>query len=176
MRQTPLVLGTCALIWFIFLPLLGEALFSPAPGRILLDLGFLAFVGIFIVWGLVGVQSGSTPIDRQPGELEGDRWFLFYLPPGGGRYRGWLTVTNTRLLYDRSFQGWVFRRFGLLEGRLEINKGDIKNVEVEKKPLTRRCMITLADGSLHTFDSFSIVSTPHLSGDIDEIAAAIKGR
>jgi ABC-type antimicrobial peptide transport system permease subunit len=43
MKQISLVVGVCALIWFIFLPLLGEAiLFSRALGRALLELGVLA--------------------------------------------------------------------------------------------------------------------------------------
>jgi hypothetical protein len=59
---------------------------------------------------------------------------------------------------------------------VEINKDNIKNVEVERKTLSRKCMITLAGGSLHTFDSFRIFGNQHLSGDIDEIAAAIQAR
>lgn len=172
MKQISLVVGICALIWFIFLLPLGEAiLFSPAPGRALL--GVLALAGILIVWGLMRVQGGSTPISSQPDEQEVDHWFLIYLPTGGGRYGGRLTVTNKRLLYDVGFSGRVF---GRLEGRLEINKEDVKNVQVEKTNWSRKCMITLADGSLHTFDSVRIFGKPHLLGDIDEIAAAIQGR
>jgi hypothetical protein len=133
----------------------------------------LALAGILIVWGLMRVQGGSTPISSQPDEQEVDHWFLVYLPTGGGRFGGRLTVTNKRLLFDVGFSGRVF---GRLEGRLEINKEDVKNVEVEKTHFSRKCMITLADGSLHTFDSFRIFRRPHLSGDIDEIAAAIQAR
>jgi hypothetical protein len=87
MKQISLVVRVCALIWFIFLPLLGEAiLFSPAPGRALLELGVLALAGILIVWGLMRVQGGSTPISSQPDEQEVDHWFLIYLPTGGGRF------------------------------------------------------------------------------------------
>ena len=174
MKQTTLVLGICALILFILLPLLGEAiLFSPAPGRALLELGVLALAGILIVWGLVRVQGGSTRLSSQPDEQEVDHWFLIYLPTGGGRFGGWLTVTNKRLLYDVGFSGRVF---GRLEGRLEINKEDVKNVQVEKTMFSRKCMITLADGSLHTFDSRRFFVSPQWLGNIDEIAAAIQAR
>jgi hypothetical protein len=71
---------------------------------------------------------------------------LIYLPPGGGRYRGWLTVTNKWLLYDVSFWSRVFGRFGLPEGRLQINKDNIKNVEVEKMPLSSDFDGAAADG------------------------------
>ena len=174
MKQISLVVAICALIWFIFLLPLGEAiLFSPAPGRALLELGVLALAGILIVWGLMRVQGGSTPISSQPDEQEVDHWFLIYLPTGGGRFGGWLTVTNKRLLYDVGFSGRVF---GRLEGRLEINKEDVKNVHVEKTMFSRKCMITLADGSLHTFDSRRFFVKPQLLGDIDEIATAIQAR
>ena len=174
MKQISLVV-VFALIWLIFLPLLGvEAiLFSPAPGRALLELGVLALAGILIVWGLMRVQGGSTPISSQPDEQEVDHWFLIYLPTGGGRFGGWLTVTNKRLLYDVGFSGRVF---GRLEGRLEINKEDVKNVQVEKTMFNRKCMITLADGTLHTFDSRRFFLRPNYLGDIDEIAAAIQAR
>ena len=80
MKQSTLIVGVCAVIWFIFLPLFGEALlFSPAPGRALLEIGVLAFAGIFIVWGLMRVQGGSMPISSQPDEQEVDHWFLAYL-------------------------------------------------------------------------------------------------
>ena len=172
MKEKTLVVGVWALIGFIFLPLLVEAIFfSPAPGRALLELGVVALAGILIVWGLI--QGGSTPISSQPDEQEVDHWFLIYLPTGGGRFGGWLTVTNKRLLYDVGFSGRVF---GRLEGRLEINKGDVKNVHVEKTMFSRKCMITLADGSLHTFDSRRFFVSPQWLGNIDEIAAAIQAR
>jgi hypothetical protein len=171
MKQISLVVGVCALICFIYLLLLGATLFSPAPGRALLELGVLALAGILIVWGLI--QGGSRPISSQPDEQEVDHWFLIYLPSGGGRFGGWLTVTNKRLLYDVGFSGRVF---GRLEGRLEINKEDVKNVHVEKTMFSRKCMITLADGSLHTFDSRRFFVSPQWLGNIDEIAAAIQAR
>jgi hypothetical protein len=125
-----------------------------------------------LIW-FIFLQGSSTAVSSQPDEQEVDHWFLIYLPTGGGRYGGRLTVTNKRLLYDVGFWGRVF---GRLEGRFEINKEDVKNVQVEKTNWSRKCMITLADGSLHTFDSVRIFGKPHLSGDIDEIAAAIQSR
>ena len=138
-----------------------------------MEVGVLALAGILIIWALMRVQGGSTPISSQPDEQEVDHWFLIYLPTGGGRFGGWLTVTNKRLLYDVGFSGRVF---GRLEGRLEINKGDVKNVHVEKTMFSRKCMITLADGSLHTFDSRRFFVSPQWLGNIDEIAAAIQAR
>ncbi len=98
-------------------------------------------------------------IEMQPGEAKIDTWTILYSPPGGGKYNGKLTVTNKRLLYDAKFD---VSAKGLLsealmakwgsEGYLEIDKHDIKEVQVEKGFLAKKAIITLSDGSKHTFN------------------------
>src|ERR1700722_20830615 len=98
-------------------------------------------------------------ISLQPGETNLGTWTLLYLPPSGGKYNGKLTVTSKRLLYDAmfdvSFKGMVsealFVKWGS-EGYLEIEKDSIQHVEVVKKMFSKKCIVTLADGSKYTFD------------------------
>jgi hypothetical protein len=114
-------------------------------------------------------------ITLQPGETAIDTWSLLYLPPNGGKYNGKLTVTNQRLLYDAmfdvSFKGIIseaiFVKWGS-EGFLEIDKKDIQGVEVTKKLFSKRCTLTLRDGSHHAFDYGAM--------NIDKVAAAIGSR
>ncbi len=114
-------------------------------------------------------------INLQPGETKIDTWSLLYIPPGGGKYNGKLTVTNHRLLYDAMFdvslKGMVsealFVKWGS-EGFLQIDKKDIQRVDVAKKLLSKRCILTLTDGSQHTFDYGAM--------NIDKVVAAIEGR
>ena len=42
-------------------------------------------------------------ITLRDGESKIDTWTLLYLPPGGGKFNGKLTVTTKRLLYDAKF-------------------------------------------------------------------------
>ena len=114
-------------------------------------------------------------ITFQPGEVKIDTWTLLYVPPNGGKYNGTLTVTNQRLLYDAKFDVTVK---GLLaealtvkwgsEGYLEIDKSNIQSVEVQKKLLSKKCILTLTDGSKHTFDYGAM--------NIDKTVAAIEAR
>lgn len=114
----------------------------------------------------INLQSGETKI--------GD-WTLFYLPPGGGKFNGKLTVTNMRLLYDAKYDASakgmlteaLFIKWGS-EGYLEIDKKDITNVETQKKLLSKRCILTLTDGSQHIFDYGAL--------NIDKCAEAIEAR
>ena len=114
-------------------------------------------------------------ITLQPGETKIDTWALFYLPPNGGKYNGKLTITNRRLLYDAmfdaSFKGMVskaiFVKWGS-EGYLEIDKKDIQSVDVTKKLLSKRCTLTLRDGSHHAFD-YGVMN-------IDKVAEAVRLR
>ena len=114
-------------------------------------------------------------INLQPGERKIDTWTLFYLPPNGGKYNGKLTVTNQRLLYDAmfdaSFKGMVsealFVKWGS-EGYLEIDKTAVESLKVVKKLLSKRCTMTLKDGTEHTFDYGAM--------NIDKLVAAIEGR
>ena len=114
-------------------------------------------------------------ITLQPGETKIDTWTVLYVPPKGGKFNGKLTVTNKRLLYDAKFdvsakgilEEFAFVKWGS-EGWLEINKEDIQNVEVQKSFLSKKCIITLADGSKHIFDYGAL--------NIDKCAAAIQAR
>ncbi|HEY3744555.1 MAG TPA: hypothetical protein VGL53_32150 [Bryobacteraceae bacterium] len=114
-------------------------------------------------------------VTLRPGEIDLGTWTLFYLPPGGGKYNGKLRITNMRLLYDAkydaSLSGMVtealFIKWGS-EGYLEIEKKDIRGVEVQKKLFSKKCILTLSDGSVHTFDYGAM--------NIDKAAAAIQAR
>lgn len=113
-------------------------------------------------------------IDLQPGEEKIDTWTILYQPPKGGKFNGKLTVTNKRLLYDAQFDysaKGILEEFALIkwgsEGYLEINKEDIQQVDVEKSFLSKKCIVTLKDGSRHTFNYGAL--------NIDKCAAAIKG-
>lgn len=114
-------------------------------------------------------------VTLQPGETKIDTWTLLYLPPNGGKYNGKLTVTNRRLLYDAifdvSFKGLVAEAVTIKwgsEGYLEIDKADIRGVDVQKKLLSKRCTLTLSDGSKHAFDYGAM--------NIDKVVAAIEVR
>jgi hypothetical protein len=114
-------------------------------------------------------------VTLEPGETKIDTWTLFYLPPGGGKYNGKLTVTSDRLLYDAqfdaSFKGMVAEALTIKwgsEGYMEIAKKDIQDVAVEKKLLSKKCIVTLTDGTKHTFDYGAL--------NIDKVAAAIQAR
>ena len=50
------------------------------------------------------------PFTLQEGETIIDTWTLIYIPPGGGKYNGKLTVTNKRLLYDAIFSSTIGNR------------------------------------------------------------------
>ena len=54
------------------------------------------------------------------------------------------------------------------EGYLEIDKQAIQAVEVQKKLLSKKCILTLSDGSKHTFDYGAL--------NIDKTVAAIQAR
>jgi hypothetical protein len=98
-------------------------------------------------------------VELQPGEIKTDTWTIMYQPPGGGKYNGKLTVTNKRLLYDAKYD---VSAKGLLseallvkwgsEGYLEINRNQIVNVSAEKSFLAKKILLTLTDGSVHTFN------------------------
>lgn len=110
-----------------------------------------------------------------PGETKIDTWTILYVPPKAGKFNGKLTVTNKRLMYDAKFDvsakgildEFVFVKWGS-EGYLEINKDDIENVEVQKSFLSKKCIVTLKDGSKHTFDYGAL--------NVDKCAAAIQSR
>jgi hypothetical protein len=109
------------------------------------------------------------------GETKIDTWTLLYIPPGGGKYNGKLTITNKRLLYDAKYDvsakgllsEALFIKWGS-EGYLEINKTDIADMKVEKSFLAKKAILTLNDGSVHTFNYGAL--------NIDKVAAAITAR
>jgi len=107
------------------------------------------------------------------GETVIDTWTLIYLPSGGGKYNGKLTVTNKRLLYDAKFdisaKGLFSEAMTIKwgsEGYLIIPKSEIKSVDTEKSFFAKKVILTLQDGSKQTF-SYGVLS-------IDKIVDAIK--
>jgi hypothetical protein len=115
------------------------------------------------------------PFALLPEENVIDTWTLIYSPPGGGKYNGKLTVTNKRLLYDAKYDvsakgllsEAMFVKWGS-EGYLEINKADITSVKAEKSFLAKKALVTLADGSVHTFN-YGVLN-------IDKVIEAINQR
>ena len=101
----------------------------------------------------------KSPFNLLPEEHVIDTWTILYSPPGGGKFNGKLTITNKRLLYDAqsdvSAKGLLseamFVKWGS-EGYLEINKSDITGVNAEKSFLAKKAVVTLTDGSKHTFN------------------------
>ncbi len=86
------------------------------------------------------------------------KWTLNHLPPTGGRYTGVLTVTDERLLfdarYDTSLAGAIDEAIFFKRGSefyLQISKTMIKNVEVSSSFFSKKVLVTLNDGSVHTF-------------------------
>jgi hypothetical protein len=112
----------------------------------------------------------TMSLDLQPGETVIDTWTLFYHPPAGGKYNGKLTVTDRRLLYDAKFDASLIGTLGhyAAKGYLEIDKGAIRDIEVRKKLFSKKAILTLADGSVHTFDYGAM--------NIDKCVAAIEAR
>ena len=112
-------------------------------------------------------------VELQPNETKIDTWTILYIPPNGGKYNGKLTITNKRLLYDAKFdvsaKGFLsellFVKWGS-EGCLEINKADIKDVQVEKNFLAKKAIVTLTDDSKHIFNYGAL--------NVDKVAEAIK--
>ena len=117
----------------------------------------------------------KSPFTIMSDEQVIDTWTLLYSPPGGGKYNGKLTITNKRLLYDAKYDvsakgllsEAMFIKWGS-EGYLEINKADIKDVQVEKSFLAKKAILTLSDGSKHTFNYGAL--------NIDKAVAAINAR
>jgi hypothetical protein len=92
--------------------------------------------------------------DLRADERAIDTWTLFYVPPNGGKYNGKLTVTDQRLLYDAKFDASVLGTLAnyAADGGIAIEKSDIRDIEVQRKLFSKKAIVTLADGSRHTFD------------------------
>ena len=92
----------------------------------------------------------------QQGEVQINSWPIVYQPLGGRKYKGQLTVTNRRIVFEGPFDLSVkneipeklFIRWSSM-GYLEIGKDDIYKVEIRRRFLNSRAMLTLTDGSQH---------------------------
>lgn len=121
------------------------------------------------------INMSKLPFTLHDGEQVIDTWTLLYIPPGGGKYNGKLTITNSRLLYDAKYDvsakgllsEALFVKWGS-EGYLTIEKADIKDVAVEKSFLSKKAILTLTDGAKHTFSYGAL--------NIDKVVDAINKR
>jgi hypothetical protein len=118
-------------------------------------------------------EEDRIALVAQPGEINLGTWSIFYLPPVGRGYGGALTVTDRRLVYEakfdasfKSLMAGVRAVHWASEGRLEIDKANIQSVEIQQKSTSKRCILTLTDGSKHAFENPSM----------DATVAAIKSR
>src|ERR1700761_8622765 len=93
-------------------------------------------------------------VELNAGEQNLGHWTLFYVPPSGGKYNGNLVVTSQRLLYDAKLDASLIGVLGNIAatGNLQINKSDITHVDVQKSLFSKKAIVTLSDGSKHTFD------------------------
>lgn len=93
------------------------------------------------------------------GETSLGTWTIMYQPPGGGRYNGVLNVTDKRLLYDAKFdvsakgivEETLFYKTGS-EAYVAIPRDRISKVEAKKSMMAKKVIVTLDDGSEHTFN------------------------
>lgn len=114
-------------------------------------------------------------LELQPGETIQHEQVLFYIPPEGGKLNGKLSITNSRLhyeaKYDASLAGippsTLFFVWGNEAGYLDIPKSEVASVAVEKKLLSKKCIVTLNDGTKHIFDAGAL--------GIDKAAEMIQG-
>ena len=115
-------------------------------------------------------------LQLEPGETILHEQILLYLPPGGGKLNGKLSVTNQRVHYEAKYDAslvgtlkstMVFT-WGGDAGYLDIPKSEIASVTVEKKFLSKKAIVTLNDGSVHTFDAAAL--------GIDKAAEAIQAK
>jgi hypothetical protein len=115
-----------------------------------------------------------SQFEMLPNEVELGSWTLNYLPQGGGRYTGPLTVTDQRLLFKATFDTSAVGALRELiiykdtHGFLVIPKSRIKNIAKKSGLLKKQVLITLDNGDVHTFD-YGMLS-------IEKLAAAIEKR
>ncbi len=106
-------------------------------------------------------------------EQELGSWTLNYLPPNGGRYTGKLMVTNQRLLFDAKFDTSATGALGELlihtgsHGYLSIPKASIQNADVKSSFFKKKVIVTLQDGTSHTFD-YGMLSVKKLAAAIEQ--------
>lgn len=107
-------------------------------------------------------------------EKELGTWTMNYLPPGGGRFTGPLTVTDQRLLFKATFDTsavGALRELILYKdthGYLVIPKNRIKSIARKNSLLKKQVLVTLDNGDMHTFD-YGMLS-------VEKLAAAIESR
>ena len=112
----------------------------------------------------------------EPGETLLHEQALFYIPESGAKLNGILSITNTRVMYEARYEATLtgqlastlFFTWGDDGGLLTIPKSEIVNVAVEKKLLSKKAIVTLSDGSKHTFDAGAL--------GIDKAAEAIQAK
>ena len=109
-------------------------------------------------------------VNLRAGETTIDTWTLFYVPPGGGKVNGKLTVTDQRLIYDAKFDASVLGVLGnhTAEGILSIEKSAITGIDVQRKLFSKKATVSLSDGSQHVFDYGAM--------NIDKCVAAMEAR
>jgi len=96
--------------------------------------------------------------ELQPGEVELGRWTLNFLPQGGGRYTGPLTVTNQRIIFKAKFDTSLTGALKELIvykgdwGTISIPKERIANVEIRSGLLKKKVAIRLDNGAVHILD------------------------
>jgi hypothetical protein len=92
----------------------------------------------------------------QQGEVQINSWSIVYQPLGGRKYKGQLTVTNRRVVFESPFDmdakheipEKLFIRWSSM-GYLEIDRADIYKAEIRRRFLNSKAMLTLTDGSQH---------------------------
>ena len=116
----------------------------------------------------------KIPLDASEAKI--DTWTVLYEPPKGGKYNGKLMITNQRLLYDAQFDvsakglldETLFVKWGSEAPVLIIPKARITKVDVKKSMFAKKVLVSLDDGSVHTFNYGML--------NIDPVAAAIQQR
>jgi hypothetical protein len=114
-----------------------------------------------------------SKITLLPGETAIDTWTLFYTPPEGKKFNGDLTVTNQRLvyrtIYDAAYNPASYHVSFNKDDKdiiYSISKADISQVDVQKNFLSKRVIVTLADGTKHEFNRGAM--------SVDKLMDAIK--
>ena len=97
--------------------------------------------------------------ELESGEDKIDTWTIMYIAPNRNKFNGKLTVTDKRLIYDAQFdmsmEGIIGQAFLLQTDSgpvISIPKSSIKAVDMEKKFFSKKVIVTLDDGTVHTFN------------------------
>jgi len=117
-------------------------------------------------------EAGVCQVELLPDEKELGTWTLNYLPQGGGRYTGPLTVTDKRLLFKAAFDAsapGALRELLIYKdtrGYLVIPKSRIRRVARAGRLLKKQVRVTLDSGDVHTFD-YGMMNTGKLAAAIE---------